>query len=177
VVARVTAERLSRIWGQQLMIERTSRVPVPPSEPRRPQNPTPRLHDRLIPPSYLKAYLKSGKNDANDAAAICGADRRVSPAVRSILDVLARQRTGRLDVRTGEHRYRRPIRGRGPFRLPSVRPAPSDCRSRGRRELLLRAALRSPGRNKGWMLLGLRPLRPGSRNRSPHGSYAEFSDF
>src|ERR1700751_5480254 len=26
---------------------------------------------RLIPPSYVKAYLKRSKNDANDAAAIC----------------------------------------------------------------------------------------------------------
>src|SRR5258706_6470391 len=33
---------------------------------------------RLIPPSYVKAYLKRSKNDANDAAAICEAvtDRR-----------------------------------------------------------------------------------------------------
>src|SRR6478736_8022115 len=28
---------------------------------------------RLIPPSYVKAYLKRSKNDANDAAAICEA--------------------------------------------------------------------------------------------------------
>src|SRR5258708_1012438 len=80
---------------------------------------------RLIPPSYVKAYLKRSKNDANDAAAICEAvtrpsmrfvpiktkvsakgrngtaellriitddgDSRVPPAVRGILDVLARQ--------------------------------------------------------------------------------------
>src|SRR5262245_55602505 len=26
---------------------------------------------RLLPPSYVKAYLKRSKNDANDAAAIC----------------------------------------------------------------------------------------------------------
>src|SRR6185503_9652425 len=26
---------------------------------------------RLMPPSYVKAYLKRSKNDANDAAAIC----------------------------------------------------------------------------------------------------------
>jgi transposase len=29
---------------------------------------------RLMPPSYVKAYLKRSKNDANDAAAICEAD-------------------------------------------------------------------------------------------------------
>ena len=28
---------------------------------------------RLVPPSYVKAYLKRSKNDANDAAAICEA--------------------------------------------------------------------------------------------------------
>src|SRR6476620_4941752 len=33
---------------------------------------------RLIPPSYVKAYLKCGKNDANDAAAICEAVTRPS---------------------------------------------------------------------------------------------------
>jgi transposase len=33
---------------------------------------------RLIPPSYVKAYLKRGKNDANDAAAICEAATRPS---------------------------------------------------------------------------------------------------
>src|SRR6202521_5263691 len=33
---------------------------------------------RLIPPSYVKAYLKRSKNDANDAAAICEAVSRPS---------------------------------------------------------------------------------------------------
>jgi transposase len=28
---------------------------------------------KLMPPSYVKAYVKRGKNDANDAAAICEA--------------------------------------------------------------------------------------------------------
>jgi transposase len=36
-------------------------------------------HDvRLMPPSYVKAYVKRGKNDAADAAAICEAVRRPS---------------------------------------------------------------------------------------------------
>ena len=30
---------------------------------------------KLMPPSYVKAYLKRSKNDANDAAAICEAVR------------------------------------------------------------------------------------------------------
>src|SRR6516165_6215259 len=33
---------------------------------------------RLVPPSYVKAYLKRSKNDANDAAAICEAVTRPS---------------------------------------------------------------------------------------------------
>jgi transposase len=33
---------------------------------------------KLIPPSYVKAYLKRGKNDANDAEAICEAVTRPS---------------------------------------------------------------------------------------------------
>src|ERR1700730_8578734 len=38
-----------------------------------------RVHTfRLIPPSYVKAYLKRGKNDANDAEAICEAVTRPS---------------------------------------------------------------------------------------------------
>ena len=33
-------------------------------------------HDtRLMPPTYVKAYVKRGKNDAADAAAICEAGR------------------------------------------------------------------------------------------------------
>src|SRR5262245_16105238 len=33
-------------------------------------------HDtRLMPPTYVKAYVKRGKNDAADAAAICEASR------------------------------------------------------------------------------------------------------
>jgi transposase len=37
---------------------------------------------RLMPPSYVKAYLKRGKNDANDAAAICEAVQR--PTMRFV---------------------------------------------------------------------------------------------
>jgi transposase len=32
---------------------------------------------KLMPPSYVKAYLKRSKNDANDAAAICEAVTRI----------------------------------------------------------------------------------------------------
>ena len=38
---------------------------------------------RLMPPSYVKAYLKRSKNDANDAAAICEAVTRPSMRFRT----------------------------------------------------------------------------------------------
>ena len=37
---------------------------------------------RLIPPSYVKAYVKRGKSDALDAQAICEAVQR--PAMRFV---------------------------------------------------------------------------------------------
>jgi transposase len=37
---------------------------------------------RLMPPSYVKAYVKRSKNDANDAAAICEAVAQ--PSMRSV---------------------------------------------------------------------------------------------
>jgi transposase len=39
---------------------------------------------RLMPPSYVKAYLKRSKNDANDAAAICEAVQRPTMRASSI---------------------------------------------------------------------------------------------
>src|SRR5258707_4678440 len=36
---------------------------------------------RLMPPSYVKAYVKRSQNDANDAAAICDAVTRPSDRV------------------------------------------------------------------------------------------------
>ena len=62
---------------------------------------------RLMPPSYVKAYLKRGKNDANDAAAICEAvqrptmrfvptktrDQQAALMLHRIRQLLVRQRT------------------------------------------------------------------------------------
>ncbi len=41
---------------------------------------------RLMPPSYVKAYLKRSKNEANDAAAICEAVMRPSTKPTGITD-------------------------------------------------------------------------------------------
>jgi len=47
---------------------------------------------RLMPPSYVKAYLKRGKNDANDAAAICEAVTR--PSMRFVPTKSEEQQSG-----------------------------------------------------------------------------------
>src|SRR5499433_947808 len=47
---------------------------------------------RLLPPSYVKAYLKRSKNDANDAAAICEAVTR--PSMRFVARKSEQQQSG-----------------------------------------------------------------------------------
>jgi transposase len=47
---------------------------------------------RLMPPSYVKAYLKRSKNDANDAAAICEAVTR--PSMRFVAIKTKERQTG-----------------------------------------------------------------------------------
>ena len=53
---------------------------------------------RLIPPNYVKAYLKRGKNDANDAAAICEAVTR--PSMRFVPIKTKEQQTALMLHRT-----------------------------------------------------------------------------
>jgi transposase len=53
---------------------------------------------KLIPPSYVKAYLKRGKNDANDAAAICEAVAR--PSMRFVPIKTTEQQTALMLHRT-----------------------------------------------------------------------------
>src|SRR3954453_691241 len=47
---------------------------------------------RLMPPNYVKAYLKRSKNDANDAAAICEAVTR--PSMRFVPTKTEQQQSG-----------------------------------------------------------------------------------
>src|SRR6202162_4797726 len=53
---------------------------------------------RLMPPSYVKAYLKRSKNDANDAAAICEAVQR--PTMRFVPIKTKEQQTALMLHRT-----------------------------------------------------------------------------
>ncbi len=70
---------------------------------------------RLMPPSYVKAYVKRGKNDAADAAAICeavtrpsmrfvpvkSAERQSALMVHRTRDLLIRQRTQLINAMRG----------------------------------------------------------------------------
>src|SRR5512132_1690740 len=47
---------------------------------------------RLLPPSFVKAYLKRSKNNANDAAAICEAVTR--PSMRFVATKSEEQQSG-----------------------------------------------------------------------------------
>ena len=53
---------------------------------------------KLMPPSYVKAYLKRSKNDANDAAAICEAVTR--PSMRFVAIKSEQQQSGLMLHRT-----------------------------------------------------------------------------
>jgi transposase len=53
---------------------------------------------KLMPPSYVKAYLKRSKNDANDAAAICEAVTR--PSMRFVPIKSEQQQCGLMLHRT-----------------------------------------------------------------------------
>jgi transposase len=55
---------------------------------------------KLIPPSYVKAYLKRSKNDANDAAAICEAVTR--PSMRFVPIKTKEQQAALMLHRTGQ---------------------------------------------------------------------------
>src|ERR1700751_2540879 len=60
---------------------------------------------KLMPPSYVKAYLKRGKNDANDAAAICEAVTR--PSMRFVPIKSEQQQSGLMLHRTRQLRVRK----------------------------------------------------------------------
>src|SRR5262249_47302802 len=60
---------------------------------------------RLMPPSYVKAYLKRSKNDANDAAAICEAVTR--PSMRFVATKSEHQQSGLMLHRSGRLLVRR----------------------------------------------------------------------
>ena len=74
---------------------------------------------RLMPPSYVKAYVRRGKNDAADAAAICEAvmrphmrfvpikteEQQAALMLHKARDLLVRQQTMLIDAIRGHLRF------------------------------------------------------------------------
>ena len=89
---------------------------------------------RLMPPQYVKAYVKRGKNDAADAAAICEAVTRPSMRVvpvkteeqQSALtmhrarDLLVRQRTQLINAVRGHLAEFGLVEAQGPWNVPRL---------------------------------------------------------
>ena len=87
---------------------------------------------RLMPPQYVKAYVKRGKNDAADAAAICEAVTR--PSMRFVpvkteeqqsallmhraRELLVRQRTQLINAVRGHLAEFGLVAARGPWNVP-----------------------------------------------------------
>ena len=92
-------------------------------------------HDvRLMPAQYVKAYLKRGKNDAADAAAICeavtrpsmrfvpikGEDQQAALMLHRARDLLVRQRTQLINAIRGHLAEFGVIEAQGPWNVPRL---------------------------------------------------------
>jgi transposase len=92
-------------------------------------------HDvRLIPPAYVKPFVKRQKNDASDAEAICEAAQRptmrfvavkseaaqASAAIFRTRDLLVRQRTQLINAVRGQMTEHGLVAAKGPANLPKL---------------------------------------------------------
>ncbi len=89
---------------------------------------------RLIPPAYVKPFVKRQKNDAADAEAICEAAQRptmrfvavksapaqASAAIFRTRDLLVRQRTQHINAIRGQLTEHGLVVGKGPAHLPRL---------------------------------------------------------
>ena len=89
---------------------------------------------RLMPPQYVKAYVKRGKNDAADAAAICEAVTRPSMrfvpvkteeqqsalAMHRVRELLVRQRTQLINAIRGHLAEFGLVGAQGPWNVPQL---------------------------------------------------------
>ena len=124
---------------------------------------------KLIPPAYVKPFVKRQKNDMADAEAIAGAAAR--PTMRIVAPKSAAQQAAAMAFRTRELLVRQrtqtinALRGRLSPRRRSPRPRRCGCAARLRpprrpRPLLQRRGPRQPARRRG-------PRRsPGQARRS-----------
>src|SRR6516162_9975997 len=95
---------------------------------------------RLMPPSYVKAYLKRSKNDANDAAAICEAVTR--PSMRFVPIKTKDQQTGLMLHRTRQLL----VRQRTPLSTSAFMPGTDRVKTAGGWSRSLALAPLSPPR-------------------------------
>ena len=117
---------------------------------------------RLMPPSYVKAYVRRQKNDAADAAAICEAVTR--PTMR-LVAVKSAERQGVLVL----HRTRELlVRQRTMLINPIAHPLPSSSPP------FARPACCPPGCHTGSSQLGLHLGRAGTLRRSRHACFSWF---
>jgi transposase len=99
-------------------------------------------HDvRLMPAQYVKAYLKRGKNDAADAAAICEAvtrpsmrfvpikseDQQAALMLHRARDLLVRQRTQLINAIRGHLAEFGIIEAQGPWNVPRLLAGMEDA--------------------------------------------------
>ena len=87
----------------------------------------------LLPPQYIKPYVKRGKNDANDAEAICeamsrpgmhfvpvkSAERQAELMLLGVRDLLIKQRTTMINAIRGHAAEFGVIAAKGPVKWPS----------------------------------------------------------
>ena len=112
---------------------------------------------RLLPPSYVKAYVKRGKNDANDAAAICEAVTR--PSMRFVATKSEQQQSGLM-----LHRSRQLLVCQRTMRMRSAGTWPSSALSL-RKVAMARQSCSRSSLTSG--MIAFQRLR-GSASTSPH---------
>jgi transposase len=134
---------------------------------------------RLMPPQYVKAYVKRGKNDAADAAAICEAVTRPSMrfvpvkteeqqsalTMHRVRELLVRQRTQLINAVRGHLAEFGLVVAQGPWNVPRLLASMQEDRrvpelaSRRSRAPARRSAARGRGRRS----------RPASRRTRDRG--------
>jgi transposase len=110
---------------------------------------------RLLPPSYVKAYLKRSKNDANDAAAICEAVTR--PSMRFVATKSEQQQSGLMLHRSRQllvcQRTMLSNAIRGHMAELGIIPIHDSAKRSGRRAITEGVAEQSKGRDVGAILI------------------------
>jgi transposase len=104
-------------------------------------------HDmRLMPPAYVKPYVKRGKTDAADAEAICEALAR--PTMRFVPVKGAEQQAALLDHKARDFLVRQRTQTVNAIRAPLIGTHPSSGLHQGARHLMPQTRRRIHGRDQ-----------------------------